>query len=242
MNSSKKDHKLTILGFCGGNIPVVAENAFDSLGITIFDIVKNIDVPDPTYTYLFDRFDFQIFEADSYDYSNKLTGVHFGVLDAHIKYILYHIFQQKHGIDKRSYTNLIHSSAVKAVSVDHINGLLMGPQSVVAPFSSLGFGVTIKRSASVGHHAKLGDFVNINPGAVLSGFVEVGEGTVIATGASIIHNVKIGKHTVIGAGSVVTNDIPDGVIAYGNPCKVIRENPRLQKSKKRLDAMLSESD
>ena len=36
--------------------------------------------------------------------------------------------------------------------------------------------------------------------------------------------VTIGNHFVIGAGSVVTKDIPDHVIAYGNPCRVIREN------------------
>jgi maltose O-acetyltransferase len=35
--------------------------------------------------------------------------------------------------------------------------------------------------------------------------------------------VRIGSRTVIGAGSVVTRDIPDGVFAAGNPCRVIRE-------------------
>ena len=35
--------------------------------------------------------------------------------------------------------------------------------------------------------------------------------------------VSIGKHSVIGAGSVVTKDIPDDVVAVGNPCRVIRK-------------------
>ena len=35
--------------------------------------------------------------------------------------------------------------------------------------------------------------------------------------------VTIGDNTVIGAGSVVTRDIPSGVVAVGNPCKVMRE-------------------
>lgn len=43
-------------------------------------------------------------------------------------------------------------------------------------------------------------------------------------GAIIMPSVTIGNHVVIGAGSVVTKDIPDHVIAYGNPCRVIREN------------------
>ena len=36
--------------------------------------------------------------------------------------------------------------------------------------------------------------------------------------------VTIGDNVVIGAGSIVTKDIPDHVIAYGNPCRVVREN------------------
>jgi maltose O-acetyltransferase len=35
--------------------------------------------------------------------------------------------------------------------------------------------------------------------------------------------VEIGDHTIIGSGSVVTHDIPENVIAAGNPCQVIRE-------------------
>jgi maltose O-acetyltransferase len=35
--------------------------------------------------------------------------------------------------------------------------------------------------------------------------------------------VRIGTKSVIGAGSVVTRDIPDGVFAAGNPCRVLRE-------------------
>jgi len=41
--------------------------------------------------------------------------------------------------------------------------------------------------------------------------------------AIIAPGVTIGKGSVIGAGSVVTKDIPDNVIAVGNPCKVLRE-------------------
>jgi len=39
----------------------------------------------------------------------------------------------------------------------------------------------------------------------------------------ILPGVRIGARAVIGAGSVVTRDVPDGVFAAGNPCRVIRE-------------------
>ncbi|MBQ9416193.1 MAG: sugar O-acetyltransferase [Clostridia bacterium] len=53
--------------------------------------------------------------------------------------------------------------------------------------------------------------------------VSIGDNTWIGAGAVIVPGIKIGKNTVIGAGSIVTRDIPDGVVAVGNPCRVIRE-------------------
>lgn len=53
--------------------------------------------------------------------------------------------------------------------------------------------------------------------------VTVGDNVWIGGGVSIIGGVTIGKDSVIGAGSVVVTDIPEGVVAVGNPCKVIRK-------------------
>lgn len=46
----------------------------------------------------------------------------------------------------------------------------------------------------------------------------------IGGGVIILPGVTIGKNSVIGAGSVVTRSIPENSVAFGNPCKVIREN------------------
>lgn len=53
--------------------------------------------------------------------------------------------------------------------------------------------------------------------------VHIGENAWIGAGTVIVPGVHIGRNTVIGAGSVVTKDIPDSVVAVGNPCKVLRE-------------------
>lgn len=53
--------------------------------------------------------------------------------------------------------------------------------------------------------------------------VEIGDNVWIGGGVSIIGGVKIGKNSIIGAGSVVTKDIPEGVLAVGNPCRVVRK-------------------
>ncbi len=53
--------------------------------------------------------------------------------------------------------------------------------------------------------------------------VHIGANVWIGAGAVILPGVTIGENTVIGAGSVVTKDIPAGVVAVGNPCRVLRE-------------------
>ena len=53
--------------------------------------------------------------------------------------------------------------------------------------------------------------------------VTIGDNVWIGGNSVIFPGVTIGHHVTIGAGSVVTKDIPDHVLAYGNPCKVIKE-------------------
>lgn len=55
--------------------------------------------------------------------------------------------------------------------------------------------------------------------------ITIGDNVWIGGGYIVMPGITIGSNVVIGAGSVVTKDIPDNVIAYGNPCKVARENP-----------------
>lgn len=53
--------------------------------------------------------------------------------------------------------------------------------------------------------------------------VRIGRNCWLGAGVIVMPGVTIGDNTVIGAGSVVTKDIPSGVVAVGNPCKVLRE-------------------
>ena len=53
--------------------------------------------------------------------------------------------------------------------------------------------------------------------------IRIGNCVWIGANSVILPGVKIGDNTVIGAGSVVTKDIPDNVVAVGNPCRVLRE-------------------
>lgn len=53
--------------------------------------------------------------------------------------------------------------------------------------------------------------------------VHIGKNCWLGAGVVVMPGITIGDNTVIGAGSVVTRDIPAGVVAVGNPCRILRE-------------------
>lgn len=53
--------------------------------------------------------------------------------------------------------------------------------------------------------------------------IHIGNNVWIGAGVIIVPGISIGENSVIGAGSIVTKDIPENVVAVGNPCRVIRE-------------------
>ena len=99
----------------------------------------------------------------------------------------------------------------------------MGPGSRVGEFCILNTG------SSIDHDCILHDFSSIAPGVSTGGLVEIGECSAIGVGASISDRISIGRHAVVGTGAVVVRDIPDLVVAYGNPARVQRSRPEGEK-------------
>ena len=62
-----------------------------------------------------------------------------------------------------------------------------------------------------------------NEGIEKAKTINIGDSAWLGGKVTVVPGVSIGKHSVIGAGSVVTKDIPDDVVAVGNPCRVIRK-------------------
>jgi maltose O-acetyltransferase len=52
--------------------------------------------------------------------------------------------------------------------------------------------------------------------------IAIGDGVWLGGGVIVCPGVTVGENSVVGAGSVVTRDVPEGVLAAGNPCRVIR--------------------
>ena len=78
----------------------------------------------------------------------------------------------------------------------------------------------IRDSACSGHSK---DAAQRAVGIGTSAPVTIGRDVWIGANSTVCGGVSIGDGTIIGAGSVVTKDIPSGVIAAGNPCRVLRK-------------------
>lgn len=118
----------------------------------------------------------------------------------------------------------IHPSAIVSERCRIDEGTVVMQGCILQSGVRVGKHCIINTGASIDHECELGDFVHVSPHCTLCGNVRVGEGSWVGAGSTVIPGVRIGKWSVVGAGSVVTRDIPDNVIAYGNPCKIVRLN------------------
>jgi sugar O-acyltransferase (sialic acid O-acetyltransferase NeuD family) len=144
------------------------------------------------------------------------------VMRPHVKKAVVDFFRDHCNVQQQHYTSVLHPSAVVSSTVAIGKGCFVEPGTVIASFASLGFAVTVNRGSTVGHHTTVGDFVSINPGVHIAGHCSIGAATQIGIGSVVFDHIKIGANSIIGGGSMVTKDIPDNVVAWGNPCKVIK--------------------
>lgn len=117
-----------------------------------------------------------------------------------------------------------HPASYVAESAKCGAGSQMLAGSIIGVDTQLGDACIVNTSASVDHECRLGDGVHVAPGATVAGCVQIGDFSFIGAGATVLPRIRIGKHCIVGAGSTVMRDIPDGVVAYGTPARVIRVN------------------
>ena len=106
--------------------------------------------------------------------------------------------------------------------------VVIGDRVKIRPFTFIPTGVTIEDDVFIGPHVT---FTNDKYPKINSEWkllkTTIKRGSSIGAG-SVILPVTVGNNSLIGAGSVVTEDIPDDVLAFGNPAKVIRRLPPTQ--------------
>lgn len=119
---------------------------------------------------------------------------------------------------------VIHPSAVVSPSAKIGEGTVIMPGAVINADAVIGKHCIINTGSTIDHECVIEDYCHIAPGVNISGCTTVGEGTWVGVGSCVIQCLHIGENCMIGAGSVVVKDIPDSVVAFGNPCRVIKKN------------------
>lgn len=206
--------KLTILGKSDAVITMILDNLESVDQFPIIEIINNFGLP-VEHSFINKKF-ITVLSTELESYEDCFLGVN----KSNNKFLTYENFN----IDVSKFINIIHRTSSISTTTQMGKGCLINSLVSVAAHAILGNFVSLNRNSSVGHHTALEDYVTIQIGANIAGFVKIGEKTLIGMGANVLDGITIGKNSIIGAGSLVTKNIPDHVVAYGNPCKIIRSN------------------
>ena len=106
--------------------------------------------------------------------------------------------------------------------VQNLDGLKLGFRTDIGAFSYINAkkGVTIEDEVQIGSHCSIYSISTIDNTA---GEVVLKENCKIGSHTTILPGVTIGRNSIIGANSLVNKDIPNNVIAFGIPAKVVRK-------------------
>jgi sugar O-acyltransferase (sialic acid O-acetyltransferase NeuD family) len=120
------------------------------------------------------------------------------------------------------FVNAIHPSTLVGRSVEFGVGIVIMAGCIINPGARIGNFCFLATGAKVGLYNVMHDFSSVSANSVTGEEVEIGEFAAITLGVTVVNGLKIGDNSVTGAGSLVLEDVPNNVLAYGSPARVIR--------------------
>lgn len=121
------------------------------------------------------------------------------------------------------FITVIHPSAVVMQSAIIGRGSFIGACAIINTNAQIGDHVIINTQAIIEHDTLIENYVNISPNACIGSRVRIAARTFIGSGANVRARISIGQNSIIGMGSLVTKDLPEKVLAYGFPVKIIKK-------------------
>jgi sugar O-acyltransferase (sialic acid O-acetyltransferase NeuD family) len=120
------------------------------------------------------------------------------------------------------FVTAIHPSVIIGKNVLIGVGTIIMAGCIISPNTSIGDFCFFATGAILEHDSQMGNFSSISAGSVTGGKVKIGNYSAITLSVTLFDRIEIGDHVVIGSGSLVTKSIPSYSLAYGSPCKVLR--------------------
>ena len=119
---------------------------------------------------------------------------------------------------------VVDPSAVISSTATLCDGVIVTSNCIIASSAYVGENVAINVKSIVGHDIILSNDVVVSSMVNIGGSCKIGAGTYLGMGCLIKEGLEIGEEVIIGMGSAVHHNIPNGMIALGNPARPMREN------------------
>lgn len=132
-------------------------------------------------------------------------------------------------ISSFNFVTTIHPKAIISKNAQIGIGNVIMPGVIINTKAVVGDFCIINTNSSLEHYCSMANFSSLSAGVTTGGFVNIGMYTALTLGVTVFDRVTIGCNTVVGSGSLVTTDLPDNVLAYGVPAKVIRSRTEGEK-------------
>jgi len=120
------------------------------------------------------------------------------------------------------FVNAIHPSVIIGNGVTIGCGVVAMAGVIFNPGAKLGDFSFYATGAQIEHDCEIGEYASVSAGTVLGGHVRIGRFAALTLGVTVVDRISIGENTVVGAGSLVLTSLPDHVLAYGSPARVVR--------------------
>ena len=160
------------------------------------------------------------FEKSKTEYDKMCIEFVIAVGEPHTRRIL----REKVSGEGFSLATLIHPSVSVSDGTKVGGGTIICCNCFVSCDVIIGENVLLQPCASIGHDTQISNDSVISTFVCVAGGCLIGEETYIGLHTSIREHINIGAQSIVGMGSVVTKDIPDQVIALGNPARAMKKN------------------
>jgi sugar O-acyltransferase (sialic acid O-acetyltransferase NeuD family) len=209
-----EESKKRILLFGGGNqvhytIDIIEkENKYEIAGII-----------DSVHTIGTDRYGYKVLGRQENIISivkeHKIDAGLITIGDNWSRSIVYNtIIKQMPGFE---FVNAIHPSVIIGKNVEIGFGVVIMAGVIINPLAKIGNFTFFATGCQIEHDCIIEEYASVSAGSVMGGYVTIGKFSAITLGVTILDRLKIGENSVIGSGSLVLKDIPDNILAYGNP-------------------------